>query len=407
MPPSVPTSTDVAFAMIGVMQAVLAVAWLLGSWISGEMRRATLCWAAFAALSALSFLFLTAALHQRMPADAEKVRALGNLCGVVAMLALQRGIWLFVGQPPRLGVHLLALGVVLVASYLGLSPSNGAIRVGLTSTVLTALSLGMARDLHRYARDRLRLRHAWLMPLPLLAAAIGFGFRGVRAVLRPDSVATQMTTDSALNVGSALAYVIIALAFHAVLMALVVTRLLADLRHRSRHDAMTGLLNRRAIEEALQAQMQRSRRSGETFSVLMFDLDHFKEVNDRFGHVVGDRALKHAASALKAGVREIDSLARIGGEEFLALMPGAALDAARPLAERLRMTVHAQPLQLESMSVPLSVSVGIAQWTDAGEDTARLLARVDDALYRAKLQGRNCVVTASLAAWSPAGLSTA
>jgi diguanylate cyclase (GGDEF)-like protein len=392
--PSFLSTTDIAFAMIGVMQGVLGLVWLLGSSLAGDMRRATLHWAVFAGLSAVSFTWLTLALHLNVPLQAEMLRAVGNLCGIVAMIALQRGIWLFVGQPLRHRAHLLALAVAVVAACIGLSPRGGSIRVSLNSSLLTVLAATMARDLYLHARDELQLRRPWLMALPLVAAASGFGFRGLRAALWPDTVASQMTTDSALNVGSAIFYVIIALTFHAVMMALVVTRLLADLRHRSRHDGLTGLLNRRAIEEAMQAQMQRSRRTGESFSVLMFDLDHFKAINDRYGHVVGDRALRHAAATLKAGLREVDSLARIGGEEFLALMPGATLEASQPVAERLCLSLEKQPLGLEASHVSLSVSIGIAQWAGATEDASRLLARVDEALYQAKLQGRNRVVAA-------------
>ena len=380
--------------MIGVMQGVLALVWLLGSGLAGEMRRASLHWAAFAGLSTVSFALLTLALHQAVPLQAEVLRAAGNLSGIAAMIALQRGIWLFVDQPLRGGAHLLALGVAVAAAFIGLAPRGGALRVSLNSGILTLLAASTARDLYRHANDALHLRRPWLMALPLVAAAAGFAFRGLQAALWPATVASQMTTDSILNVASSVVYVVIALTFHALLMTLVVTRLLADLRHRSRHDGLTGLLNRRAIEEAMQAQMQRSRRSGEIFSVLMFDLDHFKAINDRFGHVVGDRALKHAAAALKAGLRQVDSLARIGGEEFLALMPGASLAASRPIAERLRLTLEARPLGQDGGLVALSVSIGLAQWTDPAEDASRLLARADDALYQAKLQGRNRVVAA-------------
>ena len=399
------SATDLAFVMIGVMQGVLALVWLLGSLLAGELRRATLHWAAYAGGSAVSFAFLTAALLPDAPLHAEPLRALGNLSGIVALIALQRGIWLFVGKPLRLRGHLLLLAAVLAASYVGLSPSGGSIRVSVNSAVLVLLTVGMARDLHRHARDELRLGWPWLLAVPLLAAAAGFGLRGVRAALWPESVAAEMTTDSALNVGSALSYMVIALALHAALMALVVGRLLADLRHRSRHDALTGLLNRRAMEESMQRQMQRSRRTGEIFSVLMLDLDHFKSINDRHGHVVGDRALKHAAALLKAGLREVDSLARFGGEEFLALMPGATLEASWPVAERLRAHLDANPLALESASVALSVSIGIAQWTDPAEDSSRLLIRADAALYRAKLHGRNCVIAATPEPWLRPGLA--
>jgi diguanylate cyclase (GGDEF)-like protein len=204
-----------------------------------------------------------------------------------------------------------------------------------------------------------------------------------------------MTTDSALNVGSAFSYMVIVLAFHATLIAVVVGRLLADLRHRSKHDGLTGLLNRRAIEEGIEAQIRRSLRSGEAFSVLMLDLDHFKSVNDRFGHAVGDQALKHVAAVLKAGVRGVDDIGRIGGEEFVALMPGASLEAAGPVAERLRAQLAAQPVPLDASSVPVTISIGIAQWSGKAEDMSRLLVRADTALYRAKQQGRDRVIAAN------------
>jgi diguanylate cyclase (GGDEF)-like protein len=388
------SATDVAFVMAGLVQATLAVVWLLGSWLVGDTRRAAVHWAGYAALSAVSFALLTAAMRAHTALSAELLRAMGNLFGVTALITLQRGIWLFLGRRLGLRPHLLAIGVVLVASYVGLFPTGGSVRVGVISAVLALLALGMARDLHAHARDDLRVRLPWLLAVPVLCAAAGFAFRGLRALLWPATVASEMTTDSALNVGSALTYVVIALSFHATLMALVVGRLLAELRHRSRHDGLTGLLNRRAVEEAMELQIQRSRRTGESFSALMLDLDHFKSINDRFGHAVGDRALKHAAALLKSGVREVDCLARFGGEEFLVLMPGATLETAHPVAERLRELLAAHPLPVEAASEPLSVSIGIAQWADAAEDASRLLMRADAALYQAKQQGRDRVVAA-------------
>jgi diguanylate cyclase (GGDEF)-like protein len=389
------SATDVAFAMAGLMQAVLAVMWLLGAWQIADTRRAALHWSAYAALSALSFVLLTAALHVPAPATAEIVRAIGNLTGVVAVVALQRGIHHFVGKPIGWRLQGAALAVVLVAAWIGLSPGGGSVRVVMTSGVLALLTLAMARDLVTHARDELHHRWPLLLGVPVLMASAGFAFRAVRAFLNPDSVAAQMTRDSALNVGSAFGYLVIALAFHATLMALVVARLTAQLRHRSRHDGLTGLLDRRAIEENLQMQMQRSRRTGETFSVLMLDLDHFKSINDRFGHAAGDRVLRHVAAVLEESFREVDRLGRIGGEEFLAIMPGAALDAAGPVAERVRERLSASPVMLDASEVRLSVSIGMAQWIAPDEATSRLLGRADSALYLAKAQGRDRVVAAS------------
>ena len=389
--PSHFSATDIAFTMSAVMQGVFCGVWLVGSLVIGDVRRAGLHWSTYAGLSTLSFVALVAALHQPVPLPAEYLRALGNVFGVVAM-TLHRGIRLFVGAPPSMRACALALTIVLYASWLGLAPANAVLRVSVNSAVLTVIVLGIAADLYRYGRKVVRRRHSWLLSVPLVAAAAGFSMRGLRALWNPGSVTTEMIADSALNVGSAIAYIVIALTFHATLIGLVFGRLLADLHHRSRHDGLTGLLNRRAMEETLLSQVQRSRRTGEPFTVLMLDLDHFKAINDRHGHAAGDRALKHTAAALKAELREIDALARFGGEEFLVLMPGATVEAARPVAERLRTALLTDAPRLDGAPLSLSASIGVAQWREPAEEPSRLLMRADAALYRAKMCGRDCVV---------------
>ena len=389
------SATDIAFAMNAVMQGVFCAIWLLGSWVIGDVRRAALHWSAFAGLSTLSFLTLIVALHQPAPLPAEYLRALGNLFGLAAMLALHRGIRLFVDAPLRTGLHVLALAVLLVVSWYGLEPVNAVLRVSVNSAVLTAIAVAIAFDLYRYGRDVVRRGHTWLLVVPIVTAAAGFALRGVRALWQPESVAREMVADSALNVGSAIGYMVIALTFHATLLGLVAGRILTDLRYRSRHDGLTGLLNRRAMEETLLAQMQRSRRTGEPFAVLMLDLDHFKTVNDRHGHATGDRALKHTAAVLKAELREVDAVGRFGGEEFLVLMPGATVETALPVAERLRAALLTGAPRVEGATLLLSASTGIAQWRESDEDTSRLVMRADAALYRAKQRGRDCVVVES------------
>jgi len=386
------SATDVAYTMNAVMQGVFCGIWLLGSWVLGDARRAALHWAAFAGLSAV-FAALTIVLHQPMSGQAPYLRAFANLIGLAAMIALDRGIRLFVDAPLPTGAHVLAVVIVLIASWFGLSPAHAVLRVSVLSAVATVIVLGVAVDLYRYGRGVVRPRHALLLSMPVVIAAAGFFMRGVTALWRPESVSLRIVEDSAANVVWAVAYMVIALIFQATLMGLVAGRLLAGLHHLSRHDGLTGLLNRRAMEEALLAQVQRSRRTAEPFAVLMLDLDHFKAINDGHGHAVGDRALKHAATALKAGVREVDAIGRFGGEEFLVLMPGATVETALPVAERLRAALAGGTPELGSPPLPLSASIGIAQWRVPAEEPSHLLKRADAALYRAKLRGRNCVVT--------------
>jgi len=229
------------------------------------------------------------------------------------------------------------------------------------------------------------------MSLPLLVGAFGFGSRAVRAVLWPDSLWDEMNVHSGLNVFSALSYVVLVLLMHATLMALVVARLVGQLQRLARRDGLTGLLNRRAMHDLLDRQMRQRRRADDVFSVLMIDVDDFKSVNDRHGHEAGDRALTHLSRLMTQTLRAEDRIGRFGGEEFLVLLPSSNRVRAQAQAERLRLEVQLRPLQLEGQSLPLSVSIGVAQWAGSIEDASRLLARADAALYRAKHLGRNRV----------------
>jgi diguanylate cyclase (GGDEF)-like protein len=386
------SASDVAFAMTAAMQAVLAVVWLLGARVAGAQRTAALYWAAFALASAISFVLLILARQGSTPLQIEGLRACGNVIGVVAFIALQRGVARFVDQPTSARWDLLAIAIVVGASAIGLMPDGGRLRVGIFSATVGWIFLAMARSLHAHARDRLHLRRPWLLAAPCLCAAAAAWYRALTAVLSSVQLSNEAAASIGLDVRAALVFMVVALAVHATLVSLVVGRLLAELRHKARHDPLTGLLNRRAMEEAIGTQMQRGRRTGETHSLLMLDVDHFKSINDRLGHSVGDLVLQNVATILQAHVRKIDHVARVGGEEFLVLMPGASLDTARPVAERLREQLAAGLPQLQEANVSLSASIGIAEWADHTEDMSRLLVRADAALYRAKAQGRNCVV---------------
>lgn len=399
------SASDVAFAMLAAMQSVLAVVWLLGARVTGVQRSAALYWAGFASCSALSFALLILARHTDMPWQTESLRASGNVIGVLAFIALYRGVSRFVDQPTDARWDLLALAIVVVASAIALTPDGGRVRVSIFSATVGWIFLAMARALHAHARDRLQLPRPWLLAAPCLLAAAAAWYRSFTAALSSAPLSNEAAASIGLDLRAAIIYMVVALACHATLVSLVVHRLLVELRHKARHDSLTGLLNRRAMEEVIETQMQRGRRTGETHSLLMLDLDHFKAINDCFGHSAGDLVLQHAATVIQSNVRKIDHVGRVGGEEFLVLMPGAALDTARHAAERLREHLATDLLQFQGSHVKLSVSVGIAQWNAPAEDLSRLLIRVDAALYQAKALGRNRVVASD--ATHPVGKSSA
>ena len=161
----------------------------------------------------------------------------------------------------------------------------------------------------------------------------------------------------------------------------------------SQTDGLTGLDNRRHIEERLREMFEHSSRLNEPLSCVMCDLDHFKSVNDTYGHQAGDAVLRQFAQILKSEAREIDRVGRYGGEEFILLLPGTVLDAAVHFAERLRAAIEAHTFTFDGGSLQRTASLGVSGWPhpDIGHCDS-LVKAADDALYVAKETGRNRVI---------------
>ncbi|MBW2463792.1 MAG: diguanylate cyclase [Deltaproteobacteria bacterium] len=162
----------------------------------------------------------------------------------------------------------------------------------------------------------------------------------------------------------------------------------ADFAHLATYDALTGVLNRRAIFERLAQERARQERDTHSVSVILFDIDHFKRVNDQYGHAVGDAVLKQVAHRIKAALRPYDEIGRYGGEEFLIVLPGCPEETAGRVAERLRVSLAQTPIDCSVGPLTISASFGIAHCSAERTDEA-LVSAADDALYRAKRGGRN------------------
>jgi len=230
------------------------------------------------------------------------------------------------------------------------------------------------------------------LPFALLAVAgvvhIGMLLAGVGGAARPGELPTA---------GRAVVAFIVTAGITLSLIALMIWRVIMRIQHLTYRDPLTGAMNRRAFEQALedaQAQLQR----GHGFALVMIDIDHFKRINDAHGHLAGDAALQHCVGIWQAGLREVDRLARLGGEEFCALLPLASpadLATAAAVAERLRAALQAQPLQWQGQVLPLTASFGVALPVTGDPKGEVGLVRADGELYRAKAEGRNriCVAT--------------
>ncbi|MBA3944681.1 MAG: diguanylate cyclase [Herpetosiphonaceae bacterium] len=165
------------------------------------------------------------------------------------------------------------------------------------------------------------------------------------------------------------------------------------LREQATRDVLTGLFNRRYLEDALEREVRKAHRSGEPVAVLVVDVDHFKQVNDTYGHAAGDTLLRELGGMLQAQIRGEDLACRYGGEEFAMILPGAVAEVAQQRAEQLRMGIKQLTVQHEGQRLgTITISVGVAVLTGSAANSARLVREADAALYAAKHAGRDCVV---------------
>jgi diguanylate cyclase (GGDEF)-like protein len=165
--------------------------------------------------------------------------------------------------------------------------------------------------------------------------------------------------------------------------------------HLSMRDPLTGLYNRRYLEETMGRELPRARRLGESVGVIVLDIDHFKNLNDTFGHDAGDFVLERTGELLRAATRNSDIACRFGGEEFAVILPGATLMVARNRAEAIRAALESLTIEFEGKAIgPLTVSAGVASMPPHGQDWTFTLQQADRALYTAKQSGRNKVIAA-------------
>lgn len=167
------------------------------------------------------------------------------------------------------------------------------------------------------------------------------------------------------------------------------TRLLREKSESLRKDPLTGVFNRLAYEDQLQSEYQRWKRFRNPLTFLIWDIDHFKTINDRHGHAAGDEVLRGVAQELAGRIRSTDFVARYGGEEFAMLLPGADRSAAFNVADKLRRNIAEANFSHHGASIPVTISCGLAAF-ETGDSPESVFERADKALYQAKQAGRNC-----------------
>ena len=168
-----------------------------------------------------------------------------------------------------------------------------------------------------------------------------------------------------------------------------ISALQQQLNEQVMRDPLTGLHNRRFLDEALPRELARAKREAYSLAFIMLDLDHFKAVNDSYGHAVGDKVLQMLSTILESSARESDIICRYGGEEFLVALPNMSLERALQRAEQWRLALSTTPIQQGDATIRLTFSAGVAAFPDHGVDVNTLVSCADQAMYRSKNEGRN------------------
>lgn len=311
----------------------------------------------------------------------------GNLLLAMGALFFYRATAAVLGVPARLTGWLAAVAAAAVPVWIVSTNYHPSPRLRLMAHAV-AVGLGFACSaalLFRHNDPALRSSArpcAWIttaMAALLGAWAVYPWLTGIQANFShtdgPDAVFSYLSMIFALSSVAALLW-----------LSLSTHRL--DLRRMAQTDSLTGLLNRGAFEEILRRELQRATRAGTTVGLMLIDLDYFKQVNDSFGHQVGDDVLRRISTALTAGTRPSDVLARYGGEEFVILLRDSGTEESRAAAERIRQNIEALTDLPESLSLTVSIGVAVSVSAEREED---FLVRADQAMYQSKREGRNQV----------------
>jgi len=378
--------TLVILTLILLQQGLVAGLWGVMAWLRLS-RGPALHWALAAALVSGGL----ALIGQRDTLPLWAGFWLANALVLAGFMAVRRGVELFAGRPradlEQALTWVLAMGALALALRGGMSWPV----VTITSAGLCVVMLRASWTVLRHLATEFGPRIAAGCALPFALIGGVFGVRGVIATVLPQAIGHSVHADNAVNVGTTMVFMVGGLLLQFGLLALVIARLLLQLRHQSEHDELTGLLNRRAIVQRLREEALRLGRYGQPYSVLSIDVDHFKRINDRYGHPAGDAVLREVGRVLRQVGRTVDHVARSGGEEFWMLVPNTGVEGALQVAERLRRAVSEMTVTTPRGEIRLTVSIGVAVAERGGEPLESLMQRLDAALYRAKQGGRDRV----------------
>jgi len=386
---------DIRTLMIstGIMSLMLGgVIYVAVRGYAADARGALLVWARGQLVQPLGWFLI--ALRQQVPDFLSMV--VGNVLVAAGLIACIHALDLFAGRRPRHELYALLVlintGVMIWFSYA--TPSSAGRAIG-GSLVLMLVFLLCVRAALAMPQAFARAGSHWVTAGVF---ALGTMVLAARILARLPDLGEQpgtvfVATRMEQFVFAYLNFVNVIGSFGFVLMCN--DRANATLVRLAAEDSLTGVFNRRTFEQHAMLALQQSQRSGRPLALLLIDGDHFKRINDEFGHAAGDEALRRYTQIFRAGLRAGDVVGRIGGEEFGVLLLDCSEAEAHNLGERLRAAIAAHDFRHDGRAIPLRVSVGVAALRNDDFGFEALLRRADRALYAAKNAGRNRVASAS------------
>jgi diguanylate cyclase (GGDEF)-like protein len=343
--------------------------------------------------TALLFVVISSAPFAWSLAASLPVIVVGNSSLVMGYTGFAMALRRFMARPLPLVVYLIPLLVVVAGTifFSTVIPSYS-LRVALVIVFLLVLQATLVRPIFHSLRrggevGQRVVALSFLASIVALLVRLGWEWRPAATnglwLADVDIVGVHMLLIWATPVVASIGFLL-----------MCNERLMRATRHLAETDALTGIFGRRAILEQSEYAMVSARRNGRSMSVLMIDADHFKRVNDDHGHDAGDAVLVELVRRLCNALRNQDVIGRVGGEEFLALLPGADQQAALEIAERLLEVMRASPIRHDAVIVPMTLSIGVAALEQQDVNLDALIRRADAALYAAKDAGRNRVALA-------------
>ncbi|HTT14083.1 MAG TPA: GGDEF domain-containing protein [Burkholderiaceae bacterium] len=373
--------------LVGFQMGLYAFGWFLCSLLLKEDRAAVGHWGVFLLLVGVVMLLAGMRGEPRHWLFYNGA----NVLSLVAFAAVRRGIERFM----RVSRHDLEQATVLVLvggaiALLGPSEEHASWRVILTYGCQGYLMLRAMWGVRRALRLEFGPGTLAAIVAPGLLISVLLATLALKQAF-DFAHPMEMQRNTAANYGLMYYYLGGSAMFNFGFMVLLTQRLVVKLQQSSRRDALTGLFNRRALDEELQRTWQRHQRGREAFAMLVADIDHFKQINDTYGHAAGDRVLTSLARILQGHARGTDIVGRIGGDEILIVLPKANLHEAERFAERLRRLVEAETIRAGTHALHVTISIGMARVEGGDASIEAVIARADTALYRAKGAGRNRV----------------